>query len=90
MKTISVLYEGKVQGVGFRSSVLSLAKGYEVSGWVRNLPDGRVELLACGDTAELEDFLLGIRESHLAGHIERESILPSAPEAGLKGFRIIP
>jgi len=90
MNAISVLYEGKVQGVGFRSSILSLAKGYEVTGWVRNLPDGRVELLACGDTTELEDFLLGIRESHLAGHIEKESVLPSTPESGMKGFRIIP
>jgi len=40
MISISALFEGKVQGVGFRSSVLSLAKGYEVTGWVKNLPDG--------------------------------------------------
>ena len=86
--TISVLYEGKVQGVGFRASILSLAKGYEVTGWVKNLPDGRVEVLASGVAAELEDFLQGIRESHLAGHIEHENVTPSTPEPGLKGFRI--
>jgi acylphosphatase len=89
MKAISAIYEGKVQGVGFRSSILSLAKGYEITGWVKNLPDGRVELLACGETSELEDFLQGIRESHLAGHIETVSVLPVTPEAGMKGFRII-
>ena len=88
MMTISVLYEGKVQGVGFRASILSLAKGYEVTGWVKNLPDGRVEVLASGDAAELEEFLQGIRESHLAGHIEHENVTPSTPEPGLKGFRI--
>ena len=88
MMTISALYEGKVQGVGFRSSVLSLAKGYELTGWVKNLPDGRVEVLASGEAAELEDFLQGIRESHLSGHIEHENVTPSAPEPGLKGFRI--
>ena len=86
--TISVLYEGKVQGVGFRASILSLAKGYEVTGWVKNLPDGRVEVLASGDAAELEEFLQGIRESHLAGHIEHENVTPATPEPGLKGFRI--
>lgn len=89
MITISALYEGKVQGVGFRASVLSLAKGYEVTGWVKNHPDGRVEVLASGDSAEVEDFLQGIRESHLAGHIEHENVTPAAAEPGLKGFRII-
>jgi acylphosphatase len=89
MITISALYEGKVQGVGFRAAVLSLAKGYEVTGWVKNHPDGRVELLASGDSAEVEDFLQGIRESHLAGHIEHENVTPAAAEPGLKSFRII-
>ena len=41
-----VFFEGRVQGVGFRYSVRQLAKGYDVAGWVRNLPDGRVELEA--------------------------------------------
>jgi acylphosphatase len=89
MITISALYEGKVQGVGFRASVLTLAKGYEVTGWVKNHPDGRVEVLATGDAAEVEDFLQGIRESHLAGHIEHENVSPAAAEPGLKGFRIV-
>lgn len=90
MITISALYEGKVQGVGFRASVLTLAKGYEVTGWVRNHPDGRVEVFATGEPSEVEDFLQGIRESHLAGHIEHETVVPASSEPGLKGFRIIP
>ena len=89
MKSVRVLYEGKVQGVGFRAAILSLAKGYEVTGWVRNSPDGRVELFASGDAAEVEDFLQGIRESHLAGHIEKEELNATTPEPGVKGFRII-
>jgi len=89
MITISALYEGKVQGVGFRASVLTLAKGYEVTGWVKNHPDGRVEVFATGDAAEVEDFLQGIRESHLAGHIEHENVTPATAEPGLKGFRIV-
>ncbi len=90
MLTINALYEGKVQGVGFRASILSLAKGYEVTGWVRNLADGRVEVFAFGETSEVEDFLLAIRESHLAGHIENESVIPSTPDTRVRGFRIIP
>jgi len=89
MITVSVSYEGKVQGVGFRASILSLAKGFEVTGWVKNLPDGRVEMLATGEKDEVEEFLQGIRESHLAGHIESESLLPTNPDPGQKGFRIL-
>ena len=89
MKSIHAYYEGRVQGVGFRATVLSLAKGYEVTGWVKNLTDNRVELFVTGDEAETDDFLQGISESHLAGHIENISTIPGSPEAGLKGFRII-
>jgi acylphosphatase len=89
MKSIHATYEGKVQGVGFRASLLSLAKGYEVTGWVKNLPDGRVELFITGDGEEIDDFLQGVTESHLAGHIEHVSIQPGSPETGVRGFRII-
>lgn len=89
MKSLHVYYEGKVQGVGFRASVLSLAKGYDVTGWVRNLPDGRVEVFMHGEGNEVDDFFEGIAESHLAGHIEHATMEPGSPEQGIKGFRII-
>jgi acylphosphatase len=89
MKAIQAQYEGKVQGVGFRASILAIAKGYEVTGWVRNLPDGRVELFASGEADEVDEFLRGIGDSHLAGHIERALSCPANPEVGLRGFRII-
>jgi len=87
MKASKVYYEGHVQGVGFRWTVHDLAKGYEVTGTVRNLADGRVELVAAGP--ETAAFLKAIRDSALAGHIETESReevdLPERP----RGFRIV-
>ncbi len=84
-KALQVFYEGRVQGVGFRYSARRIAAGFEVVGYVRNLSDGRVELVACG---EAEEFLQALRESELAGHITNESILEISPPANLRSFEI--
>ena len=90
MITRHITYEGKVQGVGFRASVLALARGYEVAGIIKNLSDGRVELLVRGDTKEVDEFTSAIRESHLAGHIESEQVtaVDTPPIPPLRGFRM--
>lgn len=85
-----VLYSGRVQGVGFRFSSKQIARGYEVCGWVRNLPDGRVELhVQAWEADELEAFLNGIQESQLGSHIKERDIRVVDAEAGLRGFEII-
>ncbi len=90
MPAHQIHYEGRVQGVGFRYTVKSLAKGYEVTGTIRNLPDGRVELRAQSDEAEeLTDFLTAIRESTLAGHIQNETATTTQPDPTLRGFAIV-
>ncbi len=86
-----VFYSGRVQGVGFRYAVKQLAAGYEVSGWVKNLPDGRVELLALSREAEeLQAFLEELRENSAVAHyikeVQEEAVSP-AP-LGITGFSI--
>jgi acylphosphatase len=89
MKATRVLYEGYVQGVGFRWTAKHLAHGYDVSGWVRNLPDGRVELQVSGEDAEVSAFLRAIRESSLGSHISAEHTTEIEPLHPFKGFRIV-
>lgn len=84
-----VFFGGRVQGVGFRYECLQIAKGYEVTGFVRNLEDGRVELLAEGSGSEVESFIGRIAE--VMGHTIRqmEQIALAGPRK-YSGFTILP
>lgn len=57
-----VFYSGRVQGVGFRYTARQIAQQFAATGWVRNLPDRRVQLVAEGEPAELDRFLAAISE----------------------------
>jgi acylphosphatase len=83
-----VFYEGRVQGVGFRATVKNLARGYEVVGWVQNLPDRRVELLVSGEPEEVEAFLDAIVESELKSHIRKVDTEVVPPLVGARSFEI--
>jgi acylphosphatase len=88
MERVVVLYSGRVQGVGFRATVRGIARGYEVTGTVRNLPDERVELVAEGGREELKAFLQGIAESGLSGFIAHRHEEWRPAKGGLRGFAI--
>jgi acylphosphatase len=83
-----VFYGGHVQGVGFRYSVKQIAKGFAVTGWIRNLPDGRVELQVGGEANELNDFLEAIAQSELRAHIREMTATPLAAAPVARGFEI--
>jgi acylphosphatase len=85
---VSNYYGGHVQGIGFRYSVKTLATGFEVSGIVRNLSDGRVELVAEGEKTELEAFLQAIRDSEVGRFIRHEQPDWSEARNGFRGFEI--
>jgi acylphosphatase len=86
---MQIFYSGNVQGVGFRYTVRSAAAGFEVTGAVRNLPDGRVDLTAEGRQEELEAFRQGIRESGLEHFIQDESVIWSEAKNEFRGFEIV-
>jgi acylphosphatase len=73
-KRVRVYFTGRVQGVGFRYTTREVATGFDVTGFVKNLPDGRVELVAEGNATELEEFLKEIDASHLAPFIRNKQV----------------
>ncbi len=66
-----IIFQGRVQGVGFRARTASIASRYPVTGWVRNEPDGTVMLEAQADEQILENFLNDLRRK-TSGLVERE------------------
>jgi acylphosphatase len=83
-----VFYEGHVQGVGFRFTVRHIAKGFDVTGWVRNLPDGRVELQATGDEEEVRAFLDQVAQSELHSLIRKQTENKLNEPVAVRGFEI--
>ena len=80
-------FAGRVQGVGFRYTARQIAQGYEVTGHVRNLPDGRVHLIAEGAEAEVRDFLREI-QSQLIHHIKETTTDALPGPAQFRDFQI--
>jgi len=86
---MQVIYSGHVQGVGFRYTVRTVAAGFTVTGTVRNLPDGDVELIAEGAKDELAAFRQAIRESGLEHFVRDEAVCWAEAKNEFRGFEIV-
>ncbi len=74
-KRVHVFYSGRVQGVGFRITAEEAAHSVGVVGWVKNLRDGRVELLAEGEEETLKRFLEDIRTGPMKNFINQVEVV---------------
>ncbi len=71
MTTKRIIFEGRVQKIGFRYATRQIALGFDVIGWVKNLADGSVELVIEGEDEEVTEFIAEItEESNLSHHIK--------------------
>lgn len=87
MPALHAVVHGDVQGVGFRDFVQRRASRAGLSGWVRNRPDGTVEVLAEGDRAKLGGFLEELTRGPGMAEVERVEA-DWEPERGLSGFSV--
>ncbi|MCR9292594.1 MAG: acylphosphatase [bacterium] len=72
MQRVKIRYDGRVQGVGFRATVLDISKNFQVVGQIRNMSDGSVEMIAEGTDQTLQAFCQSIR-SRMSRHIVSEN-----------------
>jgi acylphosphatase len=87
-KRVHLYVTGIVQGVSFRYYTLQQAVRCGVSGWVRNLPDGRVEAVAEGEEAGVERLIAWCREGPRSARVEHVEVLSEKPTGEFQGFRI--
>lgn len=83
----TVLFSGRVQGVGFRYTTCAVARSYEVTGIVRNLADGRVEMVAEGETVELARFQDAVEEA-MRRYIRDVSVEEGTATGEFRSFEI--
>lgn len=82
-----VLVSGKIQGVGYRVSVLQAANKFNLNGWVRNLPDGRVEAVFEGNLSNIEQILRWCRQGNSMAVVQNIVVEQQMPE-NIQSFEI--
>ena len=88
VKARRFLVRGRVQGVGFRWFVEREAHILKIAGWVRNNPDGSVEILAMGSNDQLAGLHSRLREGPRAARVDDVSASDAEPVAGLETFQV--
>lgn len=88
MKKVRAIISGRVQGVWFRASTLEKAREYGVNGTVRNLVDGRVELVAEGEDERVERLLRWAEGGPPMAAVDQVEVEALVPQGGFTDFRI--
>jgi acylphosphatase len=87
MERRTIYYSGHVQGVGFRYTAVSVARRHRVTGYVKNLCDGRVVLVAEGESLDLDRFLADVRGA-MRDHIDDTQLETAAASGEFRGFHM--
>ncbi|MGB9678223.1 MAG: acylphosphatase, partial [Candidatus Ratteibacteria bacterium] len=88
MKRYHIYISGRVQGVGFRWYAQRIAKNIDILGWVKNLPDGKVEIIAEGNEENLERFIEELKKGYLGGNIRNIEKIEEKYTGEFKNFQI--
>lgn len=89
MKQVQCVVLGRVQGVFFRASAQREAKRLGLTGWVRNRPDGSVELLAEGEDESLRDFIGWVQRGPGSARVDRVDTRWRSYTGEFTEFRIV-
>ena len=82
-----VIFKGRVQGVGFRFTAHRMAHRYQLTGFVRNLPDGTVEMLAQGPAQDIYDCIRDIKD-YFGDYLRKTEVQEMPPDPNCTDFRI--
>jgi acylphosphatase len=85
---LHTVIEGRVQGVGFRYFVLNKANQLDITGWVRNTPDGNVEVVAEGHRVELDELLSALRSGPRSAFVSRMKENWDTPNGEFHNFSV--
>jgi acylphosphatase len=88
MEAVHMIVHGRVQGVGFRFFVREQATRLGVKGWVKNLPDGTVEIEAQGEKSQLEKLIDQVKQGPSFGNVDDININWKSPESSFSSFSI--
>jgi len=86
-KRLNVIFKGTVQGVGFRYTAVSIANSLNLRGWVKNLANGEVEIVAEGEENALSELIKGL-EDELGNYIVNKETVWQEPTSEFKDFGI--
>jgi acylphosphatase len=86
MRAVHLVIRGRVQGVGYRESMIMTAQRHAVQGWVRNRIDGSVEAFVQGDAAAVEEVVQWCARGPRAAQVTAVARTPAPPDASLVAF----